>query len=109
MIDVKLLITSSYTLSLFSQMVPLRGQDMINGRGNKKYYVPFYHFPLIFFLFYTQVGIFNFGAGPLPQDGRDVWNSDFVKMPYSQSSHMKTGFTMVSLKLFTLCLSRDKL
>ncbi|KAL3041850.1 hypothetical protein OYC64_019932 [Pagothenia borchgrevinki] len=42
----------------------------------------------------VDVGIFNVGAGPLPQEGRDVWNSDFVKMPNSQSSHMKTGFTM---------------
>ncbi|KAK1884617.1 Poly(ADP-ribose) glycohydrolase [Dissostichus eleginoides] len=40
----------------------------------------------------VDVGVFNCGAGPMPQDGRDVWHSDFVKMPYSQSSHMKTGF-----------------
>lgn len=52
MIDVKLLITSLYTLSVFSQMVPLRGQDMINGGGNKRYYVPFYNFPLIFFSYF---------------------------------------------------------
>ncbi|XP_034080053.1 poly(ADP-ribose) glycohydrolase isoform X2 [Gymnodraco acuticeps] len=41
----------------------------------------------------VDVDIFNGGAGLIPQDGRDVWHNDFVKMPYSQSSHMKTGYT----------------
>ncbi|KAK5901052.1 hypothetical protein CgunFtcFv8_025960 [Champsocephalus gunnari] len=41
----------------------------------------------------VDVDVFNCGAGPIPQDGRDVWHNDFVKMPFSLSSYMKTGYT----------------
>ncbi|XP_033951956.1 poly(ADP-ribose) glycohydrolase [Pseudochaenichthys georgianus] len=41
----------------------------------------------------VDVDVFNCGAGPIPQDGRDVWHNDFVKMPFSLSSHIKTGYT----------------
>ncbi|KAI4816507.1 hypothetical protein KUCAC02_008833 [Chaenocephalus aceratus] len=41
----------------------------------------------------VDVDVFNCGAGTIPQDGRDVWHNDFVKMPFSLSSHMKTGYT----------------
>ncbi|XP_035847658.1 poly(ADP-ribose) glycohydrolase isoform X2 [Sander lucioperca] len=40
----------------------------------------------------VDVAAFNDGKGPLPQRGRDMWNSNFVKSPCSPSSLMiKTG------------------
>ncbi|XP_029299989.1 poly(ADP-ribose) glycohydrolase isoform X2 [Cottoperca gobio] len=41
----------------------------------------------------VDVDVFNRGVGLIPQEGRDVWHSNFVKMPCSQSSYMnKTGY-----------------
>ncbi|XP_038589571.1 poly(ADP-ribose) glycohydrolase isoform X3 [Micropterus salmoides] len=39
-----------------------------------------------------DVDVFKCGAGLLPKDGRDVWASNFVKMPNSLSSFILTGF-----------------
>ncbi|XP_074473537.1 poly(ADP-ribose) glycohydrolase isoform X2 [Sebastes fasciatus] len=52
--------------------------------------------PLNFSVTHTvlvDVAVFNYGAGPTPQQGRDMWHSNFVKMPNSQASFMmKSGF-----------------
>ncbi|XP_063744937.1 poly(ADP-ribose) glycohydrolase isoform X2 [Eleginops maclovinus] len=47
----------------------------------------------------VDVAVFNCGGGPMPQDGRDLWHSDFVKMPCSPSSTMKTGAVKQSTKI----------
>ncbi|XP_017287764.1 poly(ADP-ribose) glycohydrolase [Kryptolebias marmoratus] len=44
-----------------------------------------------------DVGVFRCGAGPIPQDGRDLWHKNFVKMPCSPQS---TAFsTKLDLKV----------
>ncbi|XP_040014298.1 poly(ADP-ribose) glycohydrolase [Xiphias gladius] len=37
-----------------------------------------------------DVSVFNLAVGIIPQEGRDMWNSNFVKMPCSPSSVMTT-------------------
>lgn len=52
---------------------------------------------------FPQVASFNSESGVRPQKGRDMWNSNFVKMPSSWSSFatVKTGFPKVCLSEFT--------
>lgn len=59
-------------------------------------------------LFTFQVPYFNGGLGILPQDGRDMWHKNFVKMPCSTSSTItKSGF-MVRLRTFLLLLQYSR-
>ncbi|XP_063336297.1 poly(ADP-ribose) glycohydrolase [Pelmatolapia mariae] len=49
-----------------------------------------------------HVDTFNSQRKFLPQKGRDLWHSDFVKMPCSQSANQKSRWDVISKKLKSL-------
>ena len=57
--------------------------------------------------FFSQVFIFNNSQQLQPHDGRDMWHSHFVKMPYSPANvvSIKTGFMKVCLRQHNVCWS----